>query len=72
MTNATWFLVVGSVLLFMALTATRIKRLPLSSAIVYLAVGIVLGPTFANQFHFNPMARYPSSRHGTKLEFEVS
>jgi len=55
MSNPTWFLLVGAVLLFMALTAARIKRLPLSTAIVYLGVGVVLGPSFANQFHFNPL-----------------
>lgn len=55
MSNATWFLVIGAVLLFMALTAARIKRLPLSTAIVYLCVGAALGPSFANQFHVNPL-----------------
>lgn len=55
MSNATWFLIIGAVLLFMALTAARIKRLPLSTAIVYLCVGVALGPSFANQFHFNPV-----------------
>lgn len=55
MSNATWFLIIGAVLLFMALTAARIKRLPLSTAIVYLCVGVVLGPSFADQFHFNPL-----------------
>lgn len=55
MSNAGWFLIIGAVLLFMALTAARLERLPLSSAIVYLFVGLILGPSFANQFHFNPL-----------------
>lgn len=55
MSNVTWFLIIGAVLLFMALTAARIKSLPLSTAIVYLCVGAALGPSFANQFHFNPL-----------------
>ncbi|MEX0709538.1 MAG: cation:proton antiporter [Woeseia sp.] len=55
MSNATWFLIIGAILLFMALTAARIKSLPLSTAIVYLGVGVVLGPSFANLFHFNPV-----------------
>ncbi len=54
-TNATWFLIIGAVLLFMALTAARIKSLPLSTAIVYLSTGMLLGPTFFDQFHFNPL-----------------
>lgn len=48
-------MVIGAVLLFMALTAAGIKRLPLSTAIVYLSTGMLLGPTFADQFHFNPL-----------------
>lgn len=39
-----WFLVVGSVLIFMALAGTAVKRLPLSSSMLYLAVGYALGP----------------------------
>jgi NhaP-type Na+/H+ or K+/H+ antiporter len=54
-TNATWFIVIGAVLLFMALTASRIKSMPLSTAIIYLSIGMLLGPTFADQFHFNPL-----------------
>jgi sodium/hydrogen antiporter len=55
MTVATWFLIIGAVLLFMAVSAARIRRMPVSTAIVYLLVGITLGPSVANQFHFNPI-----------------
>lgn len=55
MSTATWFLIIGAILLFMAFSAARIKRLPLSTAMVYLAAGVLLGPMFANQFHFNPL-----------------
>jgi sodium/hydrogen antiporter len=50
-----WFLLVGGLLLFMALTASRLKSLPVTSAIIYLAVGLVVGPTVLNIFHFNPL-----------------
>lgn len=50
-----WFLLVGGLLLFMALTTTRLKSLPVTSAIIYLAVGLVVGPTVLNVFHFNPL-----------------
>lgn len=55
MTTSAWFLVVGAVLLFMAASAARLKRLPLSTAMVYLAVGVVLGPTATGAFHINPL-----------------
>lgn len=50
-----WFLLVGGLLLFMALTNSRLKSLPLTSAIIYLAVGMLVGPTVLNVFHFNPL-----------------
>ncbi|WP_265948916.1 cation:proton antiporter [Dechloromonas sp. A34] len=50
-----WFLLVGGLLLFMALTNSRLKSLPVTSAIIYLAVGLVVGPTVLNVFHFNPL-----------------
>ena len=50
-----WFLLVGGLLLFMALTTARLKPLPVTSAIIYLGVGLVVGPTVLNVFHFNPL-----------------
>lgn len=50
-----WFLLVGGLLLFMALTTSRLKALPITSAIIYLAVGLILGPTVLHVFHFNPL-----------------
>lgn len=50
-----WFLLVGGLLLFMGLTSSRLTHLPLTSAIIYLAVGLLVGPTALNVFHFNPL-----------------
>jgi Kef-type K+ transport system membrane component KefB len=55
MTNAQWFLLVGGLLLARALTATLLQRLPVTPAIVYLAAGLLVGPTVLNLFHFNPL-----------------
>jgi len=55
MTNAQWFLLVGGLLLARGLTAPMLKRLPLTPAIIYLAVGLLFGPTVLNLFHFNPL-----------------
>lgn len=55
MTTAQWFLLVGGLLLAMGLTASSLKRLPVTSAIVYLVVGILVGPTVLKVFHFNPL-----------------
>jgi NhaP-type Na+/H+ or K+/H+ antiporter len=53
--NAQWFLLVGGLLIFMGLTAPRLKLLPVTSAIIYLAAGLLLGPSLLNMFHFNPL-----------------
>ncbi|BBP04432.1 sodium:proton antiporter [Sulfuriferula plumbiphila] len=55
MTNAQWFMLVGGLLLVMGLTSSILKRLPVTAAIIYLAVGLLVGPTVLNLFHFNPL-----------------
>ena len=55
MNNAAWFLLVGGLLLTMGLTTPVIKRLPITSAMIYLAVGILVGPMVLGLFHFNPL-----------------
>jgi sodium/proton antiporter, CPA1 family (TC 2.A.36) len=55
MTHALWFLLVGGLLLTMGLTATTLRRLPVTAAMIYLAVGLVLGPSMLGVFHFNPL-----------------
>lgn len=55
MTQTAWFIVVGLVLLTIGLIQPLIKRLPITNTLVYLTVGLVLGPTFLGIFHFNPL-----------------
>ena len=53
--HAQWFLMVGGLLLVMGLSSPNLKRLPVTSAIIYLAVGVLVGPTILDLFHFNPL-----------------
>lgn len=55
MTNALWFLLLGGLLLTRGLTTSLFKNLPVTPAIVYLTVGLLVGPTVFNFFHFNPL-----------------
>jgi len=55
LTNAGWFILIGGLLLAMGFIPTTLKRLPVTSAIIYLAVGIAVGPMVLNLFHFNPL-----------------
>jgi NhaP-type Na+/H+ or K+/H+ antiporter len=43
MRETLWFLIVGAVLVFMGIAATTLRRLPISAAMFYLAIGYLLG-----------------------------
>lgn len=45
---ASWSLVVGALLIFMALSSTVIDRLPLSTSMLYLLTGLAVGPWWLN------------------------
>ncbi len=55
MNSASWFVLIGLLMLVKGLTAPFVGRLPFTSAIFYLAVGLLLGPTVFGLFHFNPL-----------------
>ncbi|MBB5189219.1 NhaP-type Na+/H+ or K+/H+ antiporter [Zhongshania antarctica] len=55
MNSAGWFLLVGGLMLAMGLTAPLIKRFAVTSAMLYLSVGLLVGPTGFELFHFNPL-----------------
>lgn len=55
MNSAGWFLLVGGLMLSMGLVTPIVRRLPVNPAMVYLAVGLVVGPTVFGLFHFNPL-----------------
>ena len=55
MSNAQWFLLIGSLLVVMGVFHAAIRRLPITASIIYLAVGVVVGPTVLHLFHFNPL-----------------
>ncbi|WP_343732792.1 cation:proton antiporter [Duganella sp.] len=57
MSTNQWFLLVGLLMLARGLAATTISRSPFTSAIVYLCVGILLGPSFLDLFRFDPSAQ---------------
>lgn len=44
MTFNLWFLVIGGLLVLLAVAGSLLKRLPLTTAMLYLAVGIAIGP----------------------------
>jgi len=55
MTTTHWFILIGALMLARGLAATTISRSPFTSAIVYLGVGLLLGPMVLGIFHFDPI-----------------
>ena len=53
MTSTQWFILIGCLMLARGLAATSISRLPFTSAIVYLSVGLLLGPVVLGIFSFD-------------------
>ncbi|HEX9172484.1 MAG TPA: sodium:proton antiporter [Telluria sp.] len=53
MTTTYWFILIGCLMLARGLAATTISRLPVTSAIVYLSAGIILGPMVLGIFSFD-------------------
>lgn len=54
-TNAFWFTLVGGLLMLLGLSRPIIRTIPATSAMIYLAAGIILGPTGLALYHFNPL-----------------
>jgi NhaP-type Na+/H+ or K+/H+ antiporter len=54
-----WFLIVGGMLVVMALAGSVLKRLPLSSSLVYLAVGVGIGPAGLALVTLDPLTNAP-------------
>ncbi|WP_332751894.1 cation:proton antiporter [Hydrogenophaga sp.] len=55
MSVSQWFVLVGAMLLVMGVASTVLKRVPLTPAMLYLAVGLIMGPTVLGAFSFNPL-----------------
>jgi sodium/hydrogen antiporter len=62
MTGALWFLVVGVLLVGMVAASTLVARLPLTTALLYLAAGVSLGPLGVGLVRLDPV------RHAGLLE----
>jgi len=50
-----WYVVIGLLLVGMALSGSILKRLPLSTSMLYLAVGVALGPSGLGLLRIDPL-----------------
>jgi sodium/hydrogen antiporter len=65
-----WYLIVGILLVALVLTGARIKRLPLTTAMVYLGVGWLLG--WLGWIRFDPLASNPWLEHLSEIAVILS
>ena len=72
MTFTWWFLVVGAVFLLMALSSSLLARLPLSTAMLYLGVGVLIGPHALGLIAIDPIAQADLIERVTEIAVIVS
>ena len=56
MPATTWFLIIGALLIVMAVSGSLVRRLPLTAAMLYLTVGVAVGPTALGLLRLDPLA----------------
>ncbi len=67
-----WYLVAGSVLILMALSSSLLKRLPLTTSLLYLVLGFVLGPSGAGMIQLDPLTQASLLEHLAEVAVIVS
>lgn len=67
-----WYLVVGMLLVAMALGRARLERLPLSTSMLYLVVGVAIGPYGFGLLEIDPLGDTPVLERLTEIAVVVS
>ena len=67
-----WFVVVGVLFISMALAGSAISRLPLTTAMLYLGVGVVLGPHVSGLLQLDLVAHAAALERVTEIAVIVS
>ena len=66
------FLIIGALLIVMALTESMLKRLPLTTSMLYLGAGVLLGPFVAGMIQADPVELSPALERVTEVAVIVS
>lgn len=67
-----WFAIVGALLILMALGGAVLKRLPLTTSLLYMGVGLALGPLAFGLIRFDPLQHVVALERLTELAVVVS
>lgn len=72
MTAAVVYVIIGALLVVMALSMTVLKRLPLTTSLLYLLVGILLGPFFLGMIQLDPVLELALLEKTTEVAVVIS
>ena len=72
MSTTAWFILIGCLMLARGLGTDGIARLPLTSAMAYLGVGLLLGPMFLGLFAFDLLQQAPLLETLTEIAVLIS
>lgn len=72
MAVALWFVIGGTLFTVMALSATVLKRLPLTSSMLYLGAGIGLGQAGLGLLQLDPIEEAKLLEHATEIAVSIS
>src|SRR5687767_2819529 len=67
-----WFVIAGVLFVAMALASTLLKRLPLTTSLLYLGVGVAIGPVGLGLLDLDPLAGAPVLERLTEVVVIVS
>jgi NhaP-type Na+/H+ or K+/H+ antiporter len=67
-----WYLIVGAVFVLMALARSQLQRLPLSTSLLYLLVGVAIGPAGIGLLRLDPLADAKLLEHLTEVAVIIS
>ena len=71
-TDFRWFIAAGLVLVAMALAGTWVRRLPVTTALLYLAIGGIVGPLGLGLLMVDPVAHAPAVELVSEIAVVVS
>jgi NhaP-type Na+/H+ or K+/H+ antiporter len=67
-----WYLIAGGVLILMALVSSLVQRLPLTTAMLYLGLGVALGPVGGSLLVVDPLRHAALVEHVTEVALLIS
>ncbi|HEY9247933.1 MAG TPA: cation:proton antiporter, partial [Rariglobus sp.] len=72
MTFESWVLLISGLLLLMGLCTAYVNRLPFTGAMVYLVIGVALGPAGANALRLDPQEQVALFLHAAEATVVIS